>query len=286
MRRVLVTGAGSFIGEAFRARAALFPGEYGVDAVSLRGEDWHAADFSRYDSVLHVAGLAHVKYNDSMRERYMAVNRDLAVAAARKAKSDGCGHFLFLSSMIVYGPPARAGKTRIVRPDTPPAPENAYGESKLEAEKGVLALADEGFRVAILRLPTVYGKGCRGNYRTLSAWAGKLPVFPDIPGARSVLYVENLAEFIRLLVDDRAAGYFYPQNAEFSTATDLMREIARVRGEKIAFTPFFNPVLRLLGASTLVRKAFGGIAYDEAMSAYPRDYRIVGFPESIRRTEE
>lgn len=285
MRRVLVTGTGSFIGGAFCARAALFPNDYEVEAISLRGEAWRAADLSRYDAVLHVAGLAHVKYNDSMRERYMAVNRDLAVAAAQKAKADGCGHFLFLSSMIVYGPPARAGKTRLIGPDAKPAPENAYGESKLAAERGILSLADENFKVAILRLPTVYGKGCKGNYATLSEWAGKLPVFPNISGARSVIYIENLAEFIRLLIDDRAAGYFYPQDAEYASATELMREIAKSRGEKIAFTRLFNPVLRFLGASTFVRKAFGGIAYEKSMSAYPRDYRVAGLSESIRRTE-
>jgi UDP-glucose 4-epimerase len=283
---VLVTGTGSFIGEAFRKRAALFPGQYEVGVLSLRGEDWRAADFSRYDAVLHVAGLAHVKYNEAMRDRYMAVNRDLAIEAAEKAKADGCVHFLFLSSMIVYGPPARAGHTRTIGPDTLPAPENAYGESKLQAERGILALADENFRVAILRLPTVYGKGCKGSYATLSRWAGKLPAFPDIAGARSVLYVENLAEFIRLLIDDRAEGFFFPQNAAYSSATELMREIARVRGEKIAFTRLFNPVLRLLGASTFIRKAFGGISYDREMSAYPREYRVAGFSESIRRTEE
>ncbi len=281
-----MTGTGSFIGAAFRAHVLQFPDEYQVDAISLRGDAWRTTDFSNYDAVLHVAGLAHVKYNSAMREAYMSVNRDLAFAAAKKAKADGCRHFLFLSSMIVYGAPARAGHSRIVGPDTPPAPENAYGESKLLAEHDILTLADDRFRVAILRLPTVYGKGCRGNYATLSEWAGKLPFFPDMPGARSVLYVENLAEFIRLLIDDRTAGYFYPQDAEQVCATDLMREIARVRGEKIRFTRLFNPFLRFLGTSTLIRKAFGGIAYEQAMSAYPRDYRVVGFSESIRRTEE
>lgn len=286
MRRVLVTGAGSFIGGAFRARMARFSGQYEVDAVSLRGDNWRALDFSAYDAVLHAAGIAHVKYRDGLRDEYMAVNRDLTVAVAEKAKADGCGQFLFLSSMIVYGPAAPAGRTRVVGPDTPPAPENAYGESKLQAERGILALADDHFRVAVLRLPTVYGKGCKGNYKTLSHWAGKLPLFPDCAGARSVLYVENLAEFIRLLVDDRAAGYFYPQNARYASAVDFMREIARARGEKIRFPRLFNPVLRLLGGAAFLRRALGGIAYEGAMSAYPRDYRVADFSESIRRTEE
>jgi UDP-glucose 4-epimerase len=257
-----------------------------VDAISLRGEDWRGRDFSAYDAVLHAAGLAHVAYQDELRDQYMAVNRDLAVAVAEKAKADGCGQFLFLSSMIVYGPAAPAGRTRFVGPDTPTAPENAYGESKLQAERGILALADENFRVAVLRLPTVYGRGCKGNYTTLSRWAKKLPVFPDCAGARSVLYVENLAEFIRLLVDDRAAGYFYPQNAAFESAAELIREIARARGERIKLTRLFNPVLRLMGKAGFLRRALGGIAYEMAMSAYPRAYRVADFSESIRRTEE
>ncbi len=286
MRRVLVTGAGSFIGGAFRARAAQFPGQYQVDAVSLRGEDWRGLDFSVYDAVLHAAGFAHVAYRDGLRDEYMAVNRDLAVAVAQKAKADGCGHFLFLSSMIVYGPAAPAGRTRIVGPDTRPAPENAYGESKLQAEGGILSLADEDFRVAVLRLPTVYGKGCKGNYKTLSRWAKKLPVFPDCAGARSILYVENLAEFIRLLVDDGATGYFYPQNAQYASAAQLMREIARARGAKIGMIRLFNPVLRFFGGTAFLRRALGGIAYEKAMSEYPREYRVADFSESIKRTEE
>lgn len=285
MRSVLITGSGSFIGEAVRQRLALFPGKYEVDAISLRGDAWRAVDFSRYDSILHVAGLAHVKYNEHMRSQYMAINRDLAVAAAQKAKADGCGHFLFLSSIIIYGPPARAGHTRLISADTAPAPENAYGESKRAAEIGIAACADAGFQVAILRLPTVYGKGCRGNYATLSRWAGKVPVFPDIAGQRSMLYIENLAELIRLMVDDRAAGWFFPQNEAYSSATELMREIAKVRGKKIFFPRLFNPALRLFGGSAFIRKAFGGIAYDAALSAYPRAYQIIGLSESIRRTE-
>jgi nucleoside-diphosphate-sugar epimerase len=286
MRRALVTGAGSFIGAAFRARVAAFPGAYEADALSLRGNGWRDMDFSGYDSIIHAAGLAHVRYRESMGERYMAVNRDLAVETAQKAKADGCGHFIFLSSMIVYGPAARAGKTRRIGPDTPAAPENAYGKSKLLAEEGIRALADETFRVAILRLPTVYGKGCKGSYATLSRWAGKLPVFPDISGARSVLYAENLAELLRLIIDDRAEGTFFPQNAECASAAELMGAIARARGEKIRFTRLFNPALRLLGGHPFLRKAFGGMAYEPGMSAYPRNYRIVDFFESIRRTEE
>ncbi|MGI6239612.1 MAG: NAD-dependent epimerase, partial [Christensenellales bacterium] len=147
-------------------------------------------------------------------------------------------------------------------------------------------LEGDGFRAAILRPPMVYGKGCRGNYQTLAIWARRLPLFPNIEGARSVIYVEHLAELMRLIIEDGAAGVFCPQNAECASATILLREIARVHARRIAFTRAFNPLIRALGAQPLLRRAFGGLEYDRALSDYPRDYRVCGFSESIIRTEE
>ncbi|MGI6238593.1 MAG: NAD-dependent epimerase/dehydratase family protein, partial [Christensenellales bacterium] len=180
MYRILVTGKSSFIGRAFQARCADFPDRYRVDAISLRGSAWRAADFSGYDAVVHAAGIAHVRARDAMEGAYMAVNRDLAVDVAQKAKAAGVSQFLFLSSMLVYGSPAPAGKSRVIDARTAPAPENAYARSKLFAEEGIRALEGDGFRAAILRPPMVYGKGCRGNYQTLAIWARRLPLFPNI----------------------------------------------------------------------------------------------------------
>lgn len=115
-----------------------------------------------------------------------------------------------MSSAVVYGESASIGKSKVINKDTVPSPANFYGASKLQAENGILPLQDENFNVVILRPPTIYGKGSKGNYLVLSKFAKKLPIFPYIKNERSMLYVENLCEFICLMVENEEYGIFYP----------------------------------------------------------------------------
>ena len=284
MKHILICGENSFIGRAVMSRLASFPKDYACEAISLRGDAWKQADFSRFDAVVHVAGIAHVSSKDVPDSAYHAVNCELALECARQAKAAGVKQFIFLSSMIVYGPAARAGKRQHIGENTLPAPENAYGQSKLDAERGLSAMEDETFRVAILRPPMVYGPGCRGNYTLLQKWVGKIPFFPDFPGTRSVIYVENLAEFIRHIINRCDRGVFHPQDAHTTTA-HIAREIAQARGAKLHLTKLFNPFIRILGRVGFVRRAFGDMNYDPALSAYPEKYRIYTLPEAIQKTE-
>ena len=286
MKKVLITGAKSFIGNALEANLARHDGQYAVEKLSLRGDSWRKRDISGYDCVVHMPGIAHVPYKSAMDENYMAVNRDLTLEFARMAKAAGIGHFIFMSSMIVYGSSAPAGRTRVINPDTPPSPQNAYGLSKLEAETGLFAMADESFAVAALRAPPVYGAGCRGSYRTISNMADKLALFPAGAGARSAIYIENLAEFIRLIIDDRADGIFWPQDADYVATDMFVREIRAARGKNTRLTRIFAPAIALVANTQAARKIFGGIVYEKAMSDYTRNYRLFSFSEAIRRTEE
>ncbi len=282
---VRITGGSGFIARAVRARLEQFPERYRVQSVSLRDGGWRKTGFSGADCVVHTAGIAHVSADASLAERYFSVNRDLTLETARRAKADGAGQFVFLSSMIVYGEAAPAGQRRTIGPDTPPAPANAYGRSKLEAEEGLAALADEGFRVAVVRPPMVYGKGCKGNYNALSAAARKLPLFPRFVNRRSVLYVENLAECIRLIIDGGAGGLYFPQDERAVATSELAAQIAAAHGRKIALLGALGPAVRLLGRGGVVRRAFGDMAYDPAMSLRPEGYRRFNIETSIRRTE-
>ena len=283
--KILITGAGSFIGNAARAHFEKCGG-FEAHMISLRGDDWKKADISGYDCALHCAGIAHVPYTDAMDEKYMAVNRDLTLEFAKKAKESGIGHFVFLSSMIVYGQAERAGRTRIVTRETEPTPENAYGLSKLEAENGLFAMADENFRVAAIRVPTVYGKGCKGAYSTLSRHGDKLAVFPKCPGVRSVIYVENLAEFLRRVILERGSGIFWPQDRDYVSTADFVREIRAARGKKTIITGIFAPFIALVSGLGPMRKIFGGIAYEKSMSECGWDYRLCTLSQAVRRTEE
>ena len=190
MKRLLITGANSYIGTSFEDYMNRnFPEALQINTLDMLDEHWKETDFSGYDAIFHVAGIAHADVSNVSKETeqlYYRVNTDLAIATAKKAKEDGAGQFIFMSSMIVYG-----GKEHITV-QTQPSPANFYGDSKWQADKGVRELEDAHFHVAVLRPPMIYGKGSKGNYPVLAKLATKLPVFPKVSNRRSMLYIENL----------------------------------------------------------------------------------------------
>lgn len=280
MKNILITGKNSYIGTSLENWLIREPGKYKVDTVDMKDGSWKEKDFSEYDVVFHVAGIAHVKETSDNQDLYYKVNRDLAYEAAQKAKQDGVEQFIFLSSMSVYGI-----ENGVIHIDTPLKPDSAYGKSKIEAEEFINKLQDDSFIVATLRPPMVYGKGCRGNYPRLVGLALKTPLFPKVDNKRSMIYIDNLSEFVKQLIDNRSGGLFFPQNAEYVNTSEMVRIIAEVHGKKIMMTKVFNPLLRLLNVST-VNKVFGDLVYEMSMSEYENDYRVCGFRESIKKTEQ
>jgi len=291
MKKILITGANSFIGISFENYIREnFSGEYVVDTVDMIDGSWREKDFSSYDSVFHVAGIAHSdsgKISDEKAKLYYAVNTDLTVETAKKAKADGVKQFVFMSSAIVYGESAPIGKNRVITKDTPVSPENCYGDSKVQAENGIRPLNDDSFKVVILRPPMIYGKGSKGNYPLLVKLALKTPIFPNVKNQRSMLYVGNLCEFVRLMVENEESGTFWPQNAEYSNTSQMVKLIANVHGKKLGLVKGFGWALKLMSHLTgLVNKAFGSLCYEMELSAYQTDYRIKNLKDSIEETEK
>lgn len=289
MKKILITGANSYIGTSFEKYMSQWPEDYQVDTVDMIDGTWREKDFSGYDAVFHVAGIAHSdsgKISPEKAKLYYAVNTDLTVETARKAKADGVKQFIFMSSAIVYGESAPIGKIKVITKDTPVSPANSYGDSKVQAENGIQPLNDVGFKVVILRPPMIYGQGSRGNYPVLSKLAQKLPVFPKVNNQRSMLYIDNLMEFVRLMVENEEQGIFWPQNAEYSNTTDLVKLIAQAHGKKILIIPGLGWALKLMShVTSLVNKAFGSLCYDRNLSEYREDYRKLSLKESIYKTE-
>lgn len=290
MRKILITGANSYIGVSVEQYLNRWPEQYQVDTVDMVDGTWREEDFRGYDVVLHVAGLVHqpkTKNDPSEAARYDRINHLLALETARKAKTEGVKQFLFLSSASVYGLDAPVGKVVMITKDTPLNPIDNYGISKKKAEESLSALADEQFKLAILRPPMIYGKGCKGNYQTMAKLAGKLPVFPWVENQRSMLYIENLAEFIRLLIDDQAEGIFCPQNKEYVNTSDMVNLIAHANGKGILLIRGFTWAIKLLRPVTgIVDKAFGSLCYDFEISRYSQDYCVKDLQESILETEK
>lgn len=280
MKRILITGANSYIGTSFEKWVTQWPEEYKVDTVGTRNDEWEKIDFSPYDAVFHVAGIAHIKESSNNRSLYYKVNRDLTYEIAKKAKKYGVLQFVFLSSMSVYGI-----ENGVIDKSTPLKPNSAYGESKIEAEQLINKLKGDSFTVATIRPPMVYGNGCRGNYPKLATLALKTPFFPNIENKRSMIYIDNLSEFVKQIIDNRSGGIFFPQNDEYVNTSEMVRLIAEFHGNRVRKTKLFNPALRLLNVS-LVKKVFGDLVYDISMSDYENNYRVYGFRETIKLTEE
>lgn len=290
MKKILITGANSYIGTSFENYIKQWSEEYSVDTVDMIDKAWREKSFTGYDVIFHVAGIAHSDNGKISLEKekiYYSVNTDLTIETAKKAKADGVKQFIFMSSAIVYGNSAPIGKTKIITRDTPATPANCYGDSKVQAEKGIMTLNDYNFKVVILRPPMIYGKGSKGNYPVLAKMALKLPIFPYVKNVRSMLYIGNLVEFIRLMIANEEQGIFWPQNAEYSNTSELVKMIAEVHEKKVRLVKGFTWALRILGKFTcLVDKAFGSLSYDMGMSAYKEEYAVASLSESISKTEK
>ncbi|HFD1673383.1 NAD-dependent epimerase/dehydratase family protein [Enterococcus faecium] len=277
MKKILITGANSYIGTSFKKWMTPFQDEYQIDTLSVRGDAWREHDFSGYDTVFHVAGIAHAdvsKVSEETKQLYYEVNRDLAIETAKKYKQDLSGkkgQFIYMSSIIIYGEETNINKKRIITPDTKPTPSNFYGDSKLQAEIGLQPLDDITFHVAILRPPMIYGPGSKGNYQQLVKLANKLPIFPDVKNERSMLHINKLSEFVKERIDAQDSGVFFPQNDQYVRTSHMVRDIAQENGKKIYLFSYMNWVIRLLGyvpgkIGRLTNKAFGNLVYEKSKS--------------------
>lgn len=278
MKKILITGANSYVGASFEKWLSQWPNEYHVDTIDMIDGTWREKSFAGYDVVFHVAGIAHIKETKENAHQYYEINRDLAFETAQKAKADGVSQFIFMSSMSVYGI-----ESGVITKNTKPSPKSHYGKSKLEAEEKISLLIDNIFALAVLRPPMIYGKGCKGNYQRLSEFAKKAPIFPDIHNERSMIYIDNLSEFIRNLIDEQTRGLFLPQNKEYVCTSELVRKIAKIYGKNIKGFCIFNPLIKILMRKIeILNKVFGNLIYLQDASVCS----TVGFEESVRMSEK
>lgn len=273
-KKVLITGANSYIGESVKRYLGQFPALYDIEIIDTIGFKPEPCFFYGCDVVLNAAGIAHIKETDENRHLYYDINRDLAIKIAESAKSAGVRQFILLSSMSVYGQ-----TVGYIEKNTVPKPVNAYGKSKLEADEAIGRMADDHFLFACLRPPMVYGKDCKGNYQSLRRFALKSPVFPDYPNKRSMIYIGNLCEFVKQIIDNESSGLFFPQNAEYVNTSELVKQIAKNNGRNLIFTKAFNWIVRIFSFN-IVKKVFGNLTYEKVDTI-----NKFSFAESVNQTE-
>ena len=278
---ILITGAGSYVGTSVE-RWIKNHSNYRVDTLDMLKDTWRDTDFSQYDVVYHVAGIAHVNAKANMEALYYKVNRDLTIEVAQKAKETGVKQFIFMSSMIVFHE-SRSLQPEMITSDTKPCPNGFYGDSKLQAEKGLHELECDTFKVCILRPPMIYGPNSKGNFPRLIKLAAKTPIFPDFHNQRSMLYIDNLAEFVLQAVNRQLAGTFYPQNCELSDTVEIIRYFAKAQHHHVYFAKWLNPFVRIASHFLQpINKMFGTYYYAPEMSKMDFDYQLVSFEESLK----
>ena len=282
MKRVLITGANSFVGMNIERWLMDTPDEFSVDTVDTMNDAWKRADFSQYDVVFNVAGIAHVNPKPEMAPLYYKVNRDLAIEIAKWAKEHGVKQYIYMSSKIVYHNNKNL-KMDVITADTIPNPNDFYGDSKLQAEIGLRELETETFKMCILRPPMIYGLNNKGNLPRLAWLATKVPVFPAWHNKRSMIHVNNLAEFVKQLILRDMSGTFFPQNSEYADTVELVRYFANKYNKKVWITSLLNPFV-WLGSFFFkpICKMFSSSNYEQNMSQYGFDYQVVSYKESLK----
>lgn len=288
-KKILITGKGSYIGESVEQWLLKDRDQYEVDTLDMLNNSWRDKEFSEYDVIFHVAGIAHADVGaitEEQKELYYKVNTELTLEVAEKAKRSNVKQFIFMSSMIVYS----GCKERIITFSTEPKPLNFYGDSKLQADKKLQEMVTDGFKVVVLRPPMIYGKGSKGNYPQLAKLASRLPVFPIVKNQRSMLHIDNLCQFVKLMIDNEETGVFFPQNGEYTNTSDMVQMIAEVKGHRIIMIPFVDLFVKALEKvpgkiGELTTKAFGDSSYEMSMSEYKENYRVNSLRKSIILTE-
>lgn len=278
MKKILITGANSYIGTSFEDYISKLD-DYQVDTVDMMDNLWKEQDFSSYDVVFHVAGIAHIKEIPEIESLYYEVNRDLVIDVAKKAKNSGVKQFVFISSMSVYG--LTSG---IITPNTVPNPNTYYGKSKLQAEVGLQLLRDDSFKISVLRPPMVYGKNCKGNFQSLIKIAKKVSFFPYVNNQRSMIYIDNLSSFVKKAIDEELDGIFFPQNKEYVNTSNLEKLIANSMNKKMIIVKSTYPLIMLLRKFIVqADKAFGTLIYKDT-EQFDFSYNVVNFEETIRKS--
>ncbi len=280
--KICVTGASGFVGSSLcRLLAAsghrlkrVVRKSAGTQAIAIGdlGTFTKWSDVvSGCDVVVHLAARVHVM-NDTVADplaEFRKVNVDATLALAAEAAQAGVKRFIFISSVKVNGEHTRPGHP--FRADDIPAPHDPYGISKMEAEAGLRAIAQQtGMQVVIIRPPLVYGPGVKANFASMVQWLQRGVPLPlgAIDNRRSLVALDNLVDLIVTCIDHPAAANqtFMVSDGEDVSTTDLMRRMAAALGRPARLIPVPQRMLELgaalIGKQEVARRLFFSLQVD------------------------
>lgn len=276
MQKVIVTGEKGALSLA--VANALRESGLEVENLGLRGDAWKQRSFSGCRAIVHIAGI--VPKPGVAAEDFYRVNTNLTKELAAKAKADGVAQFVYISSMAVYGVAPSFNKRKgVVSRITFCSPKSDYGKSKYFAEQAAESFKDDSFRVAVLRIPSIYGVGKTEYFETYRCFLGNLKKIPVAfrKQYKSILCVENLCRLIELVVQNQAEGVFCPDDGKIS-AFDLCRALMPEKKT----SRLLGILVRLLWWNRRVKEYYGSVCYDpELTGVFNGAYRVCDYQTMI-----
>lgn len=267
-KTLMITGASGFIGSNFIVR---YKEKYNIIPMDLLKVKPEEIDFNGVDAVVHLAALVH-QMQGAPREKYFEVNTELTKRVAEEAKKQGVKHFVFYSTVKVYGYDGDLyNHNMILNEESECNPINdPYGESKWEAEKILRNLEDDNFKVGIIRPPMVYGKGVKGNMESLIKLIKLLPILPFNydKNRRSLVNIENLMYLTTLVIDKEAQGVFLPLDEKNISLKEIVEGIESAYNLKRINIPMIQPIFWLLTKikPNIMVRLFGTLQFDNKIT--------------------
>lgn len=253
MKKIFIIGSDSFIARKFilsindeyyiRSVARTNTGIKNELVIHDFGQISHDS-FNDIDTVINFAAIVH-RPDIKDEQIYNEVNNNLAILNARKAKHAGVKLFMQISTIAVYG------NASSISFDTPINPQNPYAWSKLKADKVLLSMQDESFKVAIIRPPMVYGGGnSPGNMMRLIGLADKsIPLpFRDIDNKRDFINVNNLIQYLAIIAEKQLNGVFLITDQEPVSTEYLLLTISKYLGKKVCLVKLPRWILQTIKA--------------------------------------
>lgn len=239
--RIIITGKNGYLSK--KLYYFLTNLNHTVELISVRDDKWKIIDFSGYECFIHCAGYVHKKETKKNRVKFFEINTNLTIEIAKKAKNDGLKHFIFISSMAIFG-----GLRGAISKETNPKPRNAYGLSKLKAEIGLSELLTNHFKVSVLRPPVIYSNDSPGNIRFLLKVLQFFPFFPTIKNKKSFISIDNLLYYINEVINLRNNFINISDGLPISSFDFVKKYKPNVIG-----ISFFNPMFQLFSFLPLFR---------------------------------
>ena len=258
---VLLTGSSGFIGNHYRKNSRY---KETITPFSFQYDNIGSFDFSEVDTLIHLAALVH-QMNGADPESYHDINVAKTIKLAQKAKASGIKHFIFMSTVKVYGEENDTPYTET----SPCSPQDEYGKSKLLAERELEKLSDENFLVSIIRTPIVYGYGVKANIKNLIELVNTIPILPlgNIDNKRSMVYIGNLCHLIDEIIAQQQSGIFLASDDEPLSTSKLIRLIAKNLEKNIYLikVPLFETLLKIV-KSSFHKRLYGSLEVDNLLT--------------------